>query len=132
MEQQHVCRAVEASTRRPVRAGSSKDDPARPHQAGQHDKDRQRQGSVLPKIPSIFDQTLDRAVEMAATAYNFPSRSFVDLRKNGQGVQYLANKLLIPPEELVKLIFGLVTVGLPSNTISGKTPINRPKLRLVT
>jgi hypothetical protein len=50
MEQQHVSRAVEASTRRPVRAGSSKDDPARPHQAGQHDKDRQRQGSVLPKI----------------------------------------------------------------------------------
>ena len=40
MEQQHVRRAVEASTGRPVRAGSSKDDPARPHQASQHDKDR--------------------------------------------------------------------------------------------
>jgi hypothetical protein len=40
---------------------------------------------------------------------------FADLRKNGQGIQYLADELLIPADEMAKLVFGLVTVGLSSS-----------------
>jgi Zn-dependent peptidase ImmA (M78 family)/DNA-binding XRE family transcriptional regulator len=39
---------------------------------------------------------------------------FADLRRNGLGIQYLADKLLLPANEVAKLVFGLVTVGLPS------------------
>jgi Zn-dependent peptidase ImmA (M78 family)/transcriptional regulator with XRE-family HTH domain len=39
---------------------------------------------------------------------------FADLRKHGQGVQFLADKLLLPSTEVVKLVFGLATVGLPA------------------
>jgi Zn-dependent peptidase ImmA (M78 family) len=38
---------------------------------------------------------------------------FADLHKNNQGIQYLAAKLLLPPNEIANLVFGLVTVGLP-------------------
>jgi Zn-dependent peptidase ImmA (M78 family) len=40
---------------------------------------------------------------------------FADLRKHGQGIQYLADELLLPSNEIAKLVFGLVTVGLPSS-----------------
>jgi Zn-dependent peptidase ImmA (M78 family)/DNA-binding XRE family transcriptional regulator len=43
---------------------------------------------------------------------------FADLRKDGQGVQYLADRLLLPSNEIAKLVFGLVTVGLPSSGAS--------------
>jgi Zn-dependent peptidase ImmA (M78 family)/transcriptional regulator with XRE-family HTH domain len=39
---------------------------------------------------------------------------FADLRKDGQGVQFLADKLRLPSTEIVKLVFGLATVGLPA------------------
>lgn len=39
---------------------------------------------------------------------------FADLRKHNQGVQSLADKLLLPANEVAKLVFGLATVGLPS------------------
>jgi Zn-dependent peptidase ImmA (M78 family)/DNA-binding XRE family transcriptional regulator len=39
---------------------------------------------------------------------------FADLRKHNHGVQTLADKLLLPANEVVKLVFGLATVGLPS------------------
>ena len=57
---------------------------------------------------------------------------FADMRKGGESVQLLADKLLVPPEELVKLVFGLVTVGLPSNPQGAKTSASKPNLRLVT
>jgi Zn-dependent peptidase ImmA (M78 family)/DNA-binding XRE family transcriptional regulator len=41
---------------------------------------------------------------------------FADLRKQNQGIQILADKLLLPANEVVKLVFGLATVGLPSTT----------------
>jgi Zn-dependent peptidase ImmA (M78 family)/transcriptional regulator with XRE-family HTH domain len=45
---------------------------------------------------------------------------FAELRKDGHGVQYLADKLLLPQSEVVKLVFGLATVGLPaSNNTAG-------------
>jgi Zn-dependent peptidase ImmA (M78 family) len=44
---------------------------------------------------------------------------FADLRKHGQGVQYLADELLLPANEIAKLVFGLVTVGLPSSGGAG-------------
>lgn len=58
---------------------------------------------------------------------------FADMRRNGEGLQALADKLLIPTEELVKLVFGLVTVGLPTNSMLNKPIANRSShLRLVT
>ena len=58
---------------------------------------------------------------------------FADLRGNGRGMQYVADLLLIPRDELAKLVFGLVTVGLPSTTTpSGPPTTQRPNLRLVT
>jgi Zn-dependent peptidase ImmA (M78 family)/DNA-binding XRE family transcriptional regulator len=56
---------------------------------------------------------------------------FADLRKSGQGIQFLADKLLVPAEELVKLVFGLVTVGLPSSVDAPRTGPSRPNLRLI-
>jgi Zn-dependent peptidase ImmA (M78 family)/DNA-binding XRE family transcriptional regulator len=57
---------------------------------------------------------------------------FADMRKSGESVQSLSDKLLVPPEELVKLVFGLVTVAIPSSSQGMKTTAPRPKLRLVT
>jgi Zn-dependent peptidase ImmA (M78 family)/transcriptional regulator with XRE-family HTH domain len=39
----------------------------------------------------------------------------LELRRDGLGVQSLADRLLLPVDEIVKLVFGLVTIGLPSN-----------------
>lgn len=39
---------------------------------------------------------------------------FSELRRIGVGIQPLADKLLVPADEVVKLVFGLVTVGLPT------------------
>jgi len=39
---------------------------------------------------------------------------FSELRGDGLGVQGLADRLLLPAEEIVKLVFGLVTIGLPT------------------
>lgn len=39
---------------------------------------------------------------------------FATLRSEGLGVQGLADNLAVPSEEIVKLVFGLVTIGLPS------------------
>jgi Zn-dependent peptidase ImmA (M78 family)/DNA-binding XRE family transcriptional regulator len=57
---------------------------------------------------------------------------FAELRKDGRGLQHLADKLLVPNEELVKLVFGLVTVGLPSVSSGGTKPPTGAHLRLVT
>jgi hypothetical protein len=57
---------------------------------------------------------------------------FADERRNGHSLQQLADKLLIPSEELVKLVFGLVTVGVPSNTTAPSGPTSsRATLRVV-
>jgi Zn-dependent peptidase ImmA (M78 family)/DNA-binding XRE family transcriptional regulator len=56
---------------------------------------------------------------------------FADLRKDGHGLQFLSEKLCIPSDELVKLVFGLVTVGLPSGNTTGKSAPGKPNLRLV-
>jgi Zn-dependent peptidase ImmA (M78 family)/transcriptional regulator with XRE-family HTH domain len=39
---------------------------------------------------------------------------FADLRKDGRGMQFLADTLLLPADEIAKLVFGLVTIGLPA------------------
>jgi Zn-dependent peptidase ImmA (M78 family) len=59
---------------------------------------------------------------------------FAERRKDGRGLQELADTLLVPAEELVKLVFGLVTVGIPSsNSISGGVRTSPGShLRLVT
>ena len=44
---------------------------------------------------------------------------FAQLRREGLGVQSLADRLLLPIEEIVKLVFGLVTINLPTNDIGG-------------
>ncbi|KYG97837.1 XRE family transcriptional regulator [Bradyrhizobium sp. DOA1] len=57
---------------------------------------------------------------------------FADERKSGNTLQQLADKLLIPSAELVKLVFGLVTVAVHSS--EGREtvkPSARPNLRLV-
>lgn len=46
---------------------------------------------------------------------------FADLRKDGRGVQFLADKLLLPSGEVVKLVFGLATVGLPASVTAAGT-----------
>jgi len=56
---------------------------------------------------------------------------FAELRKEGHGVQFIADELSLPADEIAKLVFGLVTIGLPS---SGQTATQRhsgPHLRLV-
>ncbi|MGB7602559.1 MAG: ImmA/IrrE family metallo-endopeptidase [Candidatus Sulfotelmatobacter sp.] len=56
---------------------------------------------------------------------------FANLRREGHGVQFIANELSLPVEEIVKLVFGLVTIALPDN---GPTSTPRPSghnLRLV-
>jgi Zn-dependent peptidase ImmA (M78 family) len=56
---------------------------------------------------------------------------FADLRRNGQGIQYLADKLLLPANEIAKLVFGLVTVGLPSSEANGGSRRKAGRLALV-
>jgi Zn-dependent peptidase ImmA (M78 family)/DNA-binding XRE family transcriptional regulator len=57
---------------------------------------------------------------------------FASLRASGLGVQFLADKLLVPTDELVKLVFGLVTVGLPAAGTAPPTARPRANLKLVT
>jgi Zn-dependent peptidase ImmA (M78 family) len=53
------------------------------------------------------------------------------LRREGGGVTKLAEELGVPPAELVGLIFGLVTVGLPVNEGLISPQARPPSLRLV-
>ncbi|MBP2537493.1 XRE family transcriptional regulator [Agrobacterium tumefaciens] len=53
-----------------------------------------------------------------------------DLRQNGGGVEGLSAMLSIPESEIVKLLFGLVTVAVPSSANTTLTP-GRGNLRLV-
>jgi hypothetical protein len=55
-------------------------------------------------------------------------RAAVGSGSGGEGLQYLADKLLISPDELVKLVFGLGTLGLPSNSGGAKRPSTKPKI----
>lgn len=43
---------------------------------------------------------------------------FTQLRNEGVGVQQLADRLLLPADEIVKLVFGLVTIGIPAGESS--------------
>jgi len=52
---------------------------------------------------------------------------FADLRQHGQGLQFLAGKLQIPPGEIAKLVFSLVTVGLPSSDLTSSSIPNGEK-----
>lgn len=56
---------------------------------------------------------------------------FAELRRDGQGLQFLAQKLLVPTDEIAKLVFGLVTVGLPTNELKISSPTISGHLRLV-
>jgi Zn-dependent peptidase ImmA (M78 family) len=56
---------------------------------------------------------------------------FTQLRKTGIGIETLADTLNVPCDELVKLVFGLVTVGLPSGDGIVSTNKARPQLRVV-
>jgi Zn-dependent peptidase ImmA (M78 family)/DNA-binding XRE family transcriptional regulator len=56
---------------------------------------------------------------------------FADERRNGHSVQQLADKLLIPGEELVKLVFGLVTVAVPSEHSPARASPGRAKLTVI-
>jgi Zn-dependent peptidase ImmA (M78 family)/transcriptional regulator with XRE-family HTH domain len=40
---------------------------------------------------------------------------FSEIRRDGFGVQWLADNLLLPADEIIKLFFGLVTIGLPTS-----------------
>ena len=56
---------------------------------------------------------------------------FAELRRDGHGVQFIADDLNLPVEEIVKLVFGLVTIALPE---TGQTSNQRrlgPNLRLI-
>ena len=53
-----------------------------------------------------------------------------DLRLQGSGVAHLSKLLAVPESEIVKLLFGLVPVAVPSNPDASVTP-RRGNLRLV-
>ncbi len=58
---------------------------------------------------------------------------FSALRKDGIGAQELADRLLIPCDEIVRLVFGLVTIGLPSEGSATKgSSGKRAELKLVS
>jgi len=48
---------------------------------------------------------------------------FAELRKEGNGVQFIADELRLPVDELAKLVFGLVTIGLSSQP--GIVPVRK-------
>ena len=52
------------------------------------------------------------------------------LREDGLTLNDLARGLSVPADELVKLVFGLVTVGLPGSEIATSTP-KRSQLHLI-
>jgi Zn-dependent peptidase ImmA (M78 family)/transcriptional regulator with XRE-family HTH domain len=45
------------------------------------------------------------------------NKVFSEIRRDGFGVQSLADILLLPANEIVKLVFGLVTIGLPTSEV---------------
>jgi Zn-dependent peptidase ImmA (M78 family)/transcriptional regulator with XRE-family HTH domain len=56
---------------------------------------------------------------------------FADLRKDDRGVQFIADDLCLPSDEIVKLVFGLVMIGLPAGgQPTGQRHIG-PNLRVV-
>jgi Zn-dependent peptidase ImmA (M78 family)/DNA-binding XRE family transcriptional regulator len=42
---------------------------------------------------------------------------FSELRKENTGIDALSDQLFLPQDEIIKLVFGLVTIGLPTNSI---------------
>lgn len=56
---------------------------------------------------------------------------FAALRSEGVGLQGLADKLLVPPDEIVRLVFGLVTIGLPSSDASAASPPRGSRLTVI-
>jgi Zn-dependent peptidase ImmA (M78 family)/DNA-binding XRE family transcriptional regulator len=69
--------------------------------------------------------------EMKPETSQIWQKVFADLRKNGQGVQYLADKLLLPASEIAKLVFGLVTIGLPSSETALRAGEKAGNLRII-
>ncbi|WP_342151630.1 XRE family transcriptional regulator [Methylorubrum sp. SB2] len=55
---------------------------------------------------------------------------FLSMREDGVSAEELACRLALPSDELVKLVFGLVTIGLPSAR-EGVSSTKRAELRLV-
>lgn len=86
---------------------------------------------------SLFIEIQRRGYRTSEPAGARPERSLVWqkifglLREDGLGLSDVASALNVPPEEVVKLVFGLVTVGLPSSGITS-TSARRPELRLVS
>ena len=56
---------------------------------------------------------------------------FAELRRDGRGVQFIADELRLPPDEIVKLVFGLVTIGLPTGSQTVGQRHTGPHLRLI-
>ncbi len=56
---------------------------------------------------------------------------FADLRKEGRGLQFLSDTLLLPPDEIAKLVFGLVTIGLPATSRPAGSPKTGTHLSVV-
>lgn len=56
---------------------------------------------------------------------------FSELRKDGMGAEHLAEELCLPMDEIVKLVFGLVMVGIPSSVRAALPQGKKAKLRLV-
>ena len=56
---------------------------------------------------------------------------FNELRSENQGLQFLADALFVPSDEIAKLVFGLVTIGLPSKEPKTTSPAVSGHLRLI-
>ncbi len=56
---------------------------------------------------------------------------FAELRKEGHNVQFIADELSLPADEIAKLVFGLVTIGLPASGHPSTQRHSGPHLRLV-
>lgn len=56
---------------------------------------------------------------------------FAQLRYEGVGAEKLAEELDVPTDELVKLVFGLVTIGMSSNEKNRTQISRRPNLRVI-
>lgn len=56
---------------------------------------------------------------------------FSQLRADGGGVERMARDLQIPSDEIVRLVFGLVTVGLPSGSEGSDGTKSKAHLRVV-
>lgn len=66
-----------------------------------------------------------------------PERSMIwekimtSLRTNGSGAAQISSELSLPPEEVEKLVWGLVTIGVTSSDVVRLSPPRRANLRLV-